>query len=120
MKSFKEWRIVEVALNADWDQIKSMKLPANQEYVAYVTPLLGGIQDKLVKNSGLKSYRDLTPELREAFAQAIVSATLDLFYGSMSDTNRVNTLPQTQKKDIQSPEITLPQDELQTPGASRG
>lgn len=120
MKSFKEWRIVEAALNADWEQIKSMKLPADQEIVSYVTPLLGGIQDKLVRNAGLKSYRDLTPEMREVFAQAIISATLEMFYGGMSDTNRTNSTPAMQKQDVQSPEMILPQDELQTPGASRG
>lgn len=120
MKSFKEWRIVEVALNADWQQIKSMKLPANQEIVDYVKPLIGGLQDKLVKNSGLKSYRELTPEMRETFAQAIISATLDMFYGSMSGTNRINVASPTQKKDTQTSQMILPQDELQTPGASRG
>lgn len=120
MKSFKEWRTVEVALNADWEQIKSMKLPANQEIVDYVKPLIGGLQDKLVKNAGLKSYRELTPEMREVFAQAIISATLDMFYGNMSSANRLNAAPPIQKKDLQTPEMILPQDELQTPGASRG
>jgi len=126
MRTLKEWRIKEDTHSADWNHIKSMKLQANQEVKAFVAPRVGKIQEAIVlklheANPKVKSFRDVPPEIRDQFAQAIVSATLELFFGGMDPqgTQTSSGQPAPAPKGP-SPQPMLPQDEPQVPAASRG
>jgi hypothetical protein len=126
MKSLKDWRIKENTQNAEWDHIKSMKFPTNPDMKAFIAPRVGKLQEAIVLrlsegNPKIKSFRDVPPEVRDQFAQAIVSSTLEAFFGGM-DPQAAQTShgqpPMTPQQ--QQPPQMLPQDEPQTPAASRG
>ena len=120
MKSLKDWRIKENIQNAEWDHIKSVNLNANPEMNAFVSPKIGKLQELIVlklneTNPTIKSFRDVPPEIRDQFAQAIISSTIETFFGEAESPIQP---PQMNQQPTQ-PQI-LPQDELQTPAASKG
>lgn len=124
MKSLKDWRIKENIQNAEWDHIKAMKFSVNPEIKAFVSSRIGKLQEAIVfklseVNPKIKSFRDVPPEVRDQFAQAIISSVLETFFSGMDpQSNQMShgqPMPPTQRQ----PEI-LPQDEPQTPAASRG
>lgn len=126
MRTLKEWRLKEVTHNADWDHMKSMKFQANPDIKSFVTPRVGKIQEAIVLklaegNPKVKSFRDVPPDIRDQFAQAIVSATLELFFGGMDPqgTQASSGQPAPMPK-APSPQPMLPQDEPQVPAGSRG
>ena len=124
MQSLKQWRIKENSQNAEWERLKSMSLVANPDVKAFVAPRVGKIQEAIVlklseNNPKIKSFRDVPPEVRDQFAQAIVASTLESFFGGMDPTQSSHGLPAPQAQTPHPPQ-TLPQDEPQTPMASRG
>lgn len=121
MKSFKQWKLNES--DGNWNQIKSMNFPSNPELKSFVMPKIGQLQDQIVsklKQSDPKitSFRDMPPELRDQYAQTIISCTLEVFFGSMQ-SSPTPIAKQIQPMRQSSPQI-LPQDIPQTPAASRG
>ena len=101
--------------------MKLMKFPQNPEMKAFIAPRVGKIQEAIVarlneQNPKVKSFRDVPPELRDQFAQAIVSATMELFFSGMDPQMGQSTQNQAPQK----PQAMLPQDEPQAPAASRG
>lgn len=125
MKSLKQWRIKETTQNAEWDHMKAMKFPANPEIKAFVSPRVGKIQEAIVLklsegNPKIKSFRDVPPPIRDQFAQAIVSATLELFFGGMDPQGTQSSNGQPAPQPGQGPQAMLPQDDPKTPTASGG
>lgn len=123
MRSFKQWQIKETTQNADWDHIKAMKFPANPDIKAFVAPRVGKIQEAIVLklnegNPKIKSFRDVPPEVRDQFAQAIVSATLELFFGGMDPRGTQSSSGQQPAPAPRGPAPMLPQDDPKTPSAS--
>lgn len=91
MISFKKWRTDEDVQNIEWNHIKSLKLPVNPELKAFITPRIGKIQEAIVlqlsqSSPNVKSFRDVPPDIRDQYAQAIVAATLETFFGGMNPT----------------------------------
>lgn len=124
MRSFKNWKLKESVQNAEWEQMKSMRLQASPEAKAFVHSRVGKIQEAIVhklheSDPKVNSYRDVPAEIRDQFAQAIVASTLEWFFGNMSaDTqSRGATPPAPQQTSPQQPPM-LPQDEPQTPAVS--
>jgi hypothetical protein len=123
MRSLNEWRIKENTQNAEWDHMKAMKFPANPDIKAFVTPRVGKIQEAIVLklaegNPKVKSFRDVPPQIRDQFAQAIVSATLELFFGGMDPQGSQSSGGQAPAPQGPTPQPALPQDEPKTPTAS--
>ena len=124
MKSLKDWRIKENAQSAEWDHIKSMKFPVNPDIKAFVSSRIGKLQEAIVLklsegNPNVKSFRDVPPEVRDQFAQAIVSSVLEAFFSGMDPQSNQMSHGQPAPPTAQQPSM-LPQDEPQTPAASRG
>jgi len=125
MKSLKDWRLKENAQNAEWDHIKSMKFPSNPDMKAFIAPRIGKIQEAIVLklsegNPKIKSFRDVPPEVRDQFAQTIISSTLEAFFSGMDPmANQTSHGQPAMTPQTQQPQM-LPQDEPQTPAASRG
>jgi len=124
MKSLKDWRIKENTQSAEWSYIKSMKFPTNPEMKAFISPRIGKIQEAIVfklseENPKIKSFRDVPPELRDQFAQAIISSTMESFFSSIEPQSSQTNEPPENSMNSQQPQM-LPQDEPQTPAASRG
>ena len=113
MKTYKEWLYNEVFQNAEWDHIKAMKFTADPEIKSFIFPKINKIQDQIIakireSDPKINSFRDVSPEMRDKFAQAIVSST--------------NLLSPNQNASFEKeklPEI-LPQDELKSPIGSKG
>lgn len=126
MKSLKDWRIKENTQNAEWDHIKSMKFPSSPEMKTFIAPRIGKLQEAIVLrlsegNPKIKSFRDVPPEVRDQFAQAIVSSTLEAFFGGMDpQSTQISHGQQSMQQPQQQQPQMLPQDEPQTPAASRG
>lgn len=125
MQSLKQWRLKENLQNAEWERIKAMTFVADPDMKMFVAPKIGKIQEAIVlklseNNPKIKSFRDVPPDLRDKFAQAIVASTLESFFGSMDPAqSNHGPLPQAQPQQAQQPQ-PLPQDEPQAPMASRG
>jgi hypothetical protein len=125
MRSFKNWRIKEATENADWNHMKAMKFPANPDIKAFVAPRIGKIQEAIVQklaegNPKVKSFRDVPPEIRDQFAQAIVSSTLELFFGGMDPGTPSSGQQPAPAPKGPSPQPMLPQDEPKAPSISGG
>jgi hypothetical protein len=126
MKSLKDWRIKENIQNAEWDHIKSMKFSIDPEIKAFIMPKIEKIQEAIVfklgeRNQNIKSFRDVPPEIRDQFAQSIISSTLESFFESINPQQTGQSVfPQPQPQQKQQSSEILPQDEPQTPAASRG
>lgn len=125
MKTYKEWLYNEVFQNAEWDHIKAMKFTADPEIKSFIFPKINKIQDQIIakireSDPKINSFRDVSPEMRDKFAQAIVSSTLDVFFdgiGASSNLLSPNQNASFEKEKL--PEI-LPQDELKSPIGSKG
>ena len=125
MKTYKEWIYNEFFQNADWDHIKAMKFKTDPEIKSFILPNLNKIQDQIIaklkeNNKNVNSFRDVSPEMRDQFAQAIISSTLDAFFDGIGVSS--NLLSPNQNASVEkekSPEI-LPQDELKSPIGSKG
>jgi hypothetical protein len=101
-----------------------MKFPTNPEMKAFISPRIGKIQEAIVfklseENPKIKSFRDVPPELRDQFAQAIISSTMESFFSSIEPQSSQTNEPPENSMNSQQPQM-LPQDEPQTPAASRG
>ncbi len=122
MKSFNEWKIKEGVQNIEWNNIKSMRFPVAPDIKSFILPRVEKIQEAIVlklsqNNPNIKTFRDVPPELRDKFAQAIVSSTMESFFNSLNQPSQAQPQSQPQIQPQQSP---LPQDELRTPSISRG
>jgi hypothetical protein len=125
MKTYKEWIYNEFFQNADWDHIKAMKFKTDPEIKSFILPKINKIQDQIIaklkeNNKNVNSFRDVSPEMRDQFAQAIISSTLDAFFDGIGVSS--NLLSPNQNASVEkekSPEI-LPQDELKSPIGSKG
>lgn len=125
MRSFEEWRIKEDTQNAEWDRIKMMRFPISPDIKAFITPRVGKLQEAVVarlneQNPKIKSFREVPPEVRDQFAQAIVSATLELFFSSMDPQSSSPGQPPAQVPKQPQPPSMLPQDDIEAPSGSRG
>lgn len=122
MKSLNEWRIKEGVQNIEWNNIKSMRFPVEPDVKSFILPKVEKIQEAIVlklsqNNPNIKTFRDVPPELRDKFAQAIVSSTMEAFFNSLNQPSQIQPQVQQQQSPQQAP---LPQDELRTPSISRG
>lgn len=128
MNSIQEWRLKSNEANFHWENLKfvwgSGQIPIDPKIKNFVKGRLGKIQDAIVAslsqgNPKIRSFRDVPPEMRDRFAQAIVAATLELFFSSLDPaaTGAPATFNQQQLgKYTQSQ--PLPQDEPKTPVVS--
>jgi hypothetical protein len=128
MKSLNEWRTKKSTHDVEWENLKfvwgSGTVPIDPKIKSFVKPRVGKIQDAIVASLGdpkIKSFRDVPPDLRDQFAQAVVAATLELFFGAFdphaagtgSSFNQ-RTLGQFVDKQTQPTQPKMPQDQTAT------
>lgn len=119
MKTYNQWRFQE-SFDADWERIKNIKLPVESSVKNFVMSKMSEVQDRIVqllKSDKIQSFRDVPPETRDQYAKAILAATMELFYPT---TQNVTAQPEAKKQKMPIGDVTMPQDELITPAASKG
>jgi len=119
MKTYNQWRFHE-SFDADWERIKNMNLPVESSVKSFVSSKISDLQDRIVqllKSDKIQSFRDVPPDVRDQYAKAIVAATMELFYPTV-DSVVAKVEPKKEKPD--AGEVTMPQDELISPVASKG
>lgn len=127
MKSLKDWRSSKINEDTAWNQIKDLNIASDPSIKEFVLPKIERIQEELIEkikvnNPKIQTFRDVPPNMRDIFAQAIVSSVLDLFYEGMrssSENYGKNNVSKPENLKI-TPSPILPQDQLQTPVASKG
>lgn len=124
MKSLHEWRSSKINENAAWDQVKGLNLiadPSIKEFVYSIEKIQEQLTEKVKEhNPKIQTFRDVPPEMRDVFAQTIVSSVLDLFYEGMRSMPSNNFNSSTQIIPSKQNTFNMPQDELKTPIASKG
>lgn len=131
MKSIKEWRLKKAGGDIEWQNLKyvwgSGQIPVDPKIKNFVKPRVGKIQDAIVASLGdpkIKSFRDVPPELRDKFAQAIIVATLELFYSALDPHAAGSASTFNQRAlgnftaDQREQPAPMPQDEM--PSVSKG
>lgn len=127
MKSLKDWRSSKINEDTAWNQIKDLNIASDPSIKEFVLPKIERIQEELIEkikvnNPKIQTFRDVPPNMRDIFAQAIVSSVLDLFYEGMRSSPEnygKNNVSKPENLKI-APSPILPQDQLQTPVASKG
>lgn len=118
MKSFSQWRLHEAG-DPKWDALKTASFSVDDSMVSMVRPKIEKIAEELVhrlKGQNISSLRDLPPDLRDQYAQAMVKSVMETFYPVSSAPT---TVPLPQAKPSKGP-ITLPQDEVLPPVGAKG
>ena len=127
MKSLKDWRSSKINEDTAWNQIKDLNIASDPSIKEFVLPKIERIQEELIEkikanNPKIQTFRDVPPNMRDIFAQAIVSSVLDLFYeGMRSSPENYSKNNVSKPENIKiAPSPILPQDQLKTPVASKG
>lgn len=126
MKSIQEWRLKNSQTDFQWENLKfvwgSGQIPIDPKIKNFVKGRLGKVQEAIVaslaqRDPKIRSFRDVPPEMRDRFAQAIVAATLELFFSSLDPTGAPGMFNQQQLGKVAQSQ-PLPQDEPKTPVVS--
>jgi len=118
MKSFSQWKMQE-AQNPVWENLKSTNLNVNDSVRQLALPKLEKIQEELVRRlvgQKIQSYRDVPPNLRDMYAQTLVSCILEIFYPNTTAPTDIE-IPKLKRS---TEPVYLPQDQFVTPAASKG
>jgi len=117
MRSFSEWRLEE-ASDPAWDAMKSSKLKADQTLLSFLRPKVDAIMESIVQRhkGQAETFRDLTPEMRDAYARAIVQLTMEAFFPSSLSSTEIPV----GKPSKQSLPMPMPQEDTVAPAASKG
>jgi hypothetical protein len=116
MKSLCEWRLANS--DPDWEKVKSTwgggKKTLDPNLVNKMRVKIEGIKEWFVRELGepkITSFRDVPPNMRDSLAQAIVAATMKVFYTEGGDVPGMATIDQTKS---QQPNVPAPQPQNQT------
>lgn len=118
MKSFSQWRLGE-ASDPKWESLKTASFPVDDSIKSFVRPKIEKIAEELVnrlKGQKISSFRDLPPDMRDQYAQAMVACVMEVFY----PVNSVPTEIPVPKSKPASPPTVMPQDEVLPPVGAKG
>jgi hypothetical protein len=124
MKSLSEWRLANS--DPDWEHVKSVWGGGNKTLDANLVNKMKlkveGIKEWFVREIGdknISSFRDVPPNMRDALAQAIVAATMKVFYSETSGQPGMAAIDSTKAKEPMAP-TPQPQQQLNAPAGWKG